>query len=365
MLNLEYESAQRRLDGELKSFAIENFAPLAREAEDAGTLPQNAKAALGKFGLPGADGFASGTDDPISFCMAAEGLAYGDAGIAYAWLASRQVAWLIASCGTDEQKSKWLPKFAEDPALPARLFLLEGRGLAPGELETSIRAVGNHIVVNGYKSPVMYPETAVVSVIVGKDENGELAAVVAEDLGGSVEFRGTEARRLALTACPSALDARINDLELPAASMMQSEGLHRAVTECRLAHASVCIGAAASATHYAGAYARERTAFGKPIIAFQGVSFPLVDLLLEAEAAHLSVLNLLTDKETTDEERDRRAGAILAHTNQLLIDAGREGVQTMGVAGVTTEHPEERVYRNAGVLASLDFDPLNAELILR
>lgn len=365
MLNLDYAPEQSRLDGELKRFAGEQLTPLAREAEDAGALPDGARAALRKFGLPGADGFASGADDPISFCMAAEGLAHGDAGIAYAWLASRQVAWLIAACGTEEQKAKWLPRFAEDPALPASLFFLEGRGQAPSELETSIRAVGNHLVVNGYKAPVMYPGSAAVSVIIGKDENGELAAVVAEDLGDAVEFRGVDTRRLALTACPSALDARIDDLELPAAALMNAQGLHRAVTECRLAHASVCVGAAASATQYAGAYARERTAFGKPIIAFQGVSFPLVDLLLEAEAAHLSILNLLTDDDATDERRERAAGAILAHANQLVIDAGREGVQTMGVAGVTTEHPEERAYRSAGALASVDFDPLNEQLILR
>jgi alkylation response protein AidB-like acyl-CoA dehydrogenase len=365
MLNLNYEPAQSRLDDELKQFANEQLTPLAREDEASGGLSEDTKDALRKFGLPGADGFASGTDDPISFCMAAEGLAHGDAGIAYAWLASRQVAWLIAGCGTAEQKAKWLPRFAEDPALPASLFLLEGRGQAPSELETSIRAVGNHLVVDGYKAPVMYPGEAVLSVIVGKDENGQLAAVLAENLDGAVEFGGTDSGRLALSACPSALEARIDNLELPPEALMNTQRLHRAVTECRLAHASICVGTAAAATRYAGAYARERLAFGKPIIAFQGVSFPLVDLLLEAEAAHVSILNLLTNDAASDEQRERCAGKIIGHANQLVIDAAREGVQTMGVAGVITEHPQERAYRSAGVLASVDFDPLNEELILR
>ena len=120
-----------------------------------------------------------------------------------------------------------------------------------------------------------------------------------------------------------------------------------------------------SATRYAGEYARERMAFGKPIIGFQGVSFPLVDLLLEGEAARLDILNLLTDDAATDEDRERASGAILAHANQLVIDAGREGVQTLGVAGVTSEHPQERTFRSAAVLASIDFDPLNEPLILR
>jgi alkylation response protein AidB-like acyl-CoA dehydrogenase len=365
MLNFGYDVDQKRLDSELKDFAKDRLAPYARQAEDDGTLPDAARLALTDFGLPGADGFASGTDDPISFCMAAEGLAHGDAGIAYAWLASRQVAWLIASCGTEEQKAKWLPRFAENPVLPASLYMLEGRGLGLSETETKIRTVGNHIVVDGFKSPVMYPENAVISVIIGKNDAGELTAVIAENPGDAIKFRGTESRRLAMTACPSALEARIDNLELPADAMMKSDGLHRSLTECRLAHASICFGAADAATRYAADYAKERIAFGKPIISFQGVSFPLVDLLLDVEAAHVSVLQLLTANDMTDAQRERRASAIVAHANQLITDAGREGVQIMGVAGVTTEHPQERVYRSAGVLASMDFDPLTEELILR
>jgi alkylation response protein AidB-like acyl-CoA dehydrogenase len=242
--------------------------------------------------------------------------------------------------------------------------MLEGRGLAPSEFETSIRVRGNRLVVNGYKSPVMYPRTAVASVIVGRDAEGNLAAVLAERPGDAVEFR-EGCGRLAMAACPSAIEARILDLELPADAALKSEGLHRALMICRLAHASVCIGTAAAATRYAGEYAQKRLAFGKPIIAFQGVSFVLADLVMEADAMRLSVLDLVTAKDLTPEDLERQANAVIAQANQLVSDAAREGVQIMGVAGVTTEHPQERLYRSAAVLASIDFDPLNSELVLR
>jgi alkylation response protein AidB-like acyl-CoA dehydrogenase len=364
MLNLSYDAAQQRLRADLRELAAGKLRGHAREAEDAAAVPDVVCRELEAFGLPGADGFASGVEDPTSLCLAAETLAWADPGIAYAWLASRQVAWVIASCGTDEQKAKWLTRIGEAVFTPASLLMLEGRGLAPSEVETEIRIRGNGLVVNGYKSPVMYPGTALVSVIVGRDAEGNLTAVLAERLGDAVEFREGSGR-LAMAACPTAIDARIRDLELPADATLKSDGLLRALTICRLAHASVCIGTAAAATRYAGEYAQKRLAFGKPIIAFQGVSFVLADLVMEADALQLSVLDLVTARDLPPEDLERQANAIIAQANQLVGDGAREGVQIMGVAGVTTDHPQERLYRSAAVLASMDFDPLNSELVLR
>jgi acyl-CoA dehydrogenase len=363
MLNINFDPAQSRLKNELKEIAATKLRGHAREAEETGVIPGPVRSELIAFGLPGADGFASGAD-AVSFCLAAEALAWGDPGIAYAWLASRQVAWIIASCGTQEQQRKWLPRFATDPFLPASLYMYEGRGLAPSEVETEVRRQGDHFVVNGRKSPVMYAKNAAISVIVGRDEDGKLMALIADKIDRAVEFKAGNSGQLALGACPSVIEARIHNLQVPADGALNFNGLLRALTICRLAHASVCIGAAAAATRYAGEYAQKRIAFGKPIIAFQGISFVLVDLLMEVEALRLSVLDLVTaDKEP--EVLEHETNGVIAQANQLIADGGREGVQIMGVAGVTTEHPQERTYRSAAVLASIDFDPLNSELVLR
>jgi alkylation response protein AidB-like acyl-CoA dehydrogenase len=364
MLNMSLDSSQSRLQGDLKELAI-RLRKYAREAEEAGDVPAAVRTALIGFGLPGTDGFASGTNDPVSFCLAAESLAWSDAGIAYAWLASRQVAWIISACGTDSQKSKWLPRFAQDPFMPASLYMYEGHGFAASEVATEIRRNRDKLLINGYKSPVMYPKNAAVSVIVGHDESGSLAAVLTEDLGGAVTFdTGEPLRRLGMTACPSALEARIANLAMPASAAMSSDSLLQALTTCRMAHAAVCIGTAAAATRYAAEYAKTRVAFGKPIIGFQGVSFVLTDLFIEAEVLHLSMLEAVT-ADVPPQEREQMASRVMAATNQLVADSSREGVQILGAAGILMEHPQERVYRNAPILGSIDFDPLHSELAVR
>lgn len=364
MLDLSFNDTQRRMIDDLRETAT-GLRDFAAEAEAVGAIPAPVRAALTSFGLPGDDGFSGGAADPVALCLAAESLAWADAGIAYAWLASRQVAWVIAASGTDEQKARWLPRFASDPFLPASLYLYEGNGIAPSECQTTIHKQGNHLLVDGFKSPVMYPQTAVVSVIAGRDEDGRLTAVIAEDLGDSVRLAPEQSgRRIAMTACPSAIAADISGLTLPAAAGMKEDGLFRALTTCRLAHAAVCVGTAAAATRYAGDYARERKAFGKPIIGFQGVSFTLTDLYMEAEALRLSILDIAT-ADIDEIEREQRAGGVIAAANQLVAHCGREGVQIMGAAGIVTDRPQERVYRNAAVLATIDFDPLNSPLVVR
>lgn len=363
MLDMSLDTNQKRMTDDLRETSI-RLREFAREAEDMGAIPHAVRFELAGFGLPGADGFAAGVDDPVSLCLAAESLSWADAGIAYAWLASRQVAWVIAACGTDAQKAKWLPRFAEDPFLPASLYMYEGGGIAPSDVQTEIRAEGNHLVVNGYKSPVMYPNNAVVSVIVGRDDDEKLTAVIAEELDNAVTFAAeASGRRLAMTACPSAIDARIDKLAVPADAALKQDGLLRALTTCRMAHSAICVGTAAAATRYAGDYAKTRRAFGKPIIANQAISFTLTDLYMEAEALRLSILDVVT-ADIDEEGRENLAGGVIASANQLLAHSGREGVQIMGAAGIVNDRPQERVYRNAAVLASIDFDPLNSPLVV-
>src|SRR3546814_18799835 len=83
---------------------------------------------------------------------------------------------------------------------------------------------------------------------------GNLTAVIAEELGDAVTFRAEESgRRLAMTACPSAIEAHIDNLALPTDAAMKPDGLLEALTTCRMAHAAICIGTDAAAIRNEGA----------------------------------------------------------------------------------------------------------------
>lgn len=347
--------------GELRKIAAEKIRPFRSEIEAERQFSGDVLDVLKSLALPGDDGFEAEGRSASDFCFAAEAMAWGDLSAGYAWLNARQAAWMIASLGTAEQKAKWLPRFAGNPVLPASLYLQEGRGASPSEYETSVRAGNGLLRIDGYKSPVFHPVTAEVSVVVGRDADGALCVALLEGAQNGIRFTGLQSDRLALQACPSATEAWIDNLEVPAENLMTGGDVGRAVSVCRMAHAAFCIGVATAATSYAGDWARRRVAFGKPIISFQGVSFPLVDLLLATDAVRLGIQDLLRADISSD-ALELEVNQILAEANQVVQDAGREGVQTMGVHGVISDHPASSWYKAAAVLASLDFDPLASRL---
>ncbi|MEV8539619.1 acyl-CoA dehydrogenase family protein [Streptomyces sp. NPDC051572] len=364
MFDLSLTVEQQRISTELRDIAVERLRPLAAEAEARLAFPETiVKTLEGIDWLPGSDAFAAGTEDPLSFCLAAEGLAWADPALAHAWVTSRQVSWLIAACGSAAQREKYLPPLARSPLAPANLLLFEGYGRAPSELEATARRDGEGWIVSAEKTAVAFAGRADISVLIARDEDGELIGFVIEDPAGSVRFEGEHDRRLALGAVGLATRAVVDELHIGPEAVLERSGLAAAIGVCRLAQAAVSLGAAESATRYAADWGLNRTAFGRPLVGFQGVAFPLANLFMEAESTRTALQEAVATLATADDAEERTSRTV-AQVNHLVRNASREGIELMGVHGVITDHPVERIYRSAAVLASIDFDPLINLLVL-
>jgi alkylation response protein AidB-like acyl-CoA dehydrogenase len=140
----------------------------------------------------------------------------------------------------------------------------------------------------------------------------------------------------------------------------------RAVARARLAGAAVSLGTARAALTYAVNYAVERHAFGRPIAEYQAVSFPLADIEMNLHAVRLSAFDALQEIGTLDDESliERCSSRVVNRAHALAADATKLAVNTLGGHGYLEDHPCERWYRDAGMLACLDFDPLDAPLLL-
>jgi alkylation response protein AidB-like acyl-CoA dehydrogenase len=330
--------------------------PAVPTAADERGLPDSVTGLLDSVTyLPGRDGFAD-SRDPLAFCLAAESLAWGDAAVALGWVTSRQVAWLIASCGTEDQKARHLPRLAASAGATASVLLFEGYGRAPSEIETTARRTETGWVINGTKQAVMHSGEAEIAVVVAREESGTLRAFILEDTA-AITYRGTDERWLALGAISPATYAELDNVEVPAAAALEVEGLAQAVSVCRIAQASVSLGVAEAATRYASGWATTRLAFGRPLVGYQGVAFPLAELFMEIEAAKMARLDVLSAL-GPESDAELLTSRLAVRASHALRNATREGVELMGVHGVITDHPQERMYRSAGLLGSIDFDPL-------
>src|SRR5262249_38519603 len=107
-------------------------------------------------------------------------------------------------------------------------------------------------------------------------------------------------------------------------------------------------GIAKAALDVATTYARERTAFGQPIGAFQAIAHRLADMQTEIEAARALTWRAARLKDAGLPHTIEGAQAKLFASRVARHWTG-EAIQVLGGAGYTREFPVERFYRDAKV----------------
>ena len=106
----------------------------------------------------------------------------------------------------------------------------------------------------------------------------------------------------------------------------------------------------------ATAYAKTRTAFGRPIGVNQGVSFQIADLAVMVEAARLLTYKAAWLKDELERGRRsvaevKQAAAIAKlYSTEAAVSATRIATQVFGGNGFMEEYPVARFYRDAKIL---------------
>jgi len=342
---LQPNEEQKALQDTLHEFAAEVMRPAARAAEEARATPEELANQIHEIGVtaPVDERYGGGgTFDAVTHCIAAEELAWGDPGIAYQVLGSGIGAVVIGLAGTEAQHGKWLPAFAD--ATPVGSFFAYAEKIAAGDLE-SIDSTIDGDKVSGEKYGVLDAARALVGVVVGRHEDTFGAALVEPD---SYEVVKPE-DKLGLEAAPTSV-VRFDGVGDP---LEPSDELVAALLWAKLLTGAIALGCARASLEYASQYAIEREAFGKPIGAFQGVSFKIADMAIDVNAARVAVWRAAW-------KIDRREATLadVAEANALALQTavrcGDDGVQVLGGHGYIRDHPVEKWFRDAVTLSVFD-----------
>jgi alkylation response protein AidB-like acyl-CoA dehydrogenase len=369
MFELAPSEEQAAVIETLRGYAKEELRPAAKPAEQAKRVPAAIASELQAMGVtvpvPETMG-GQGVPDLLTHLMVAEELAWGDPGIAYALLQSAQVGLMIAQCGSEEQRRRVLPRLTRRDPAPTSVLLYEGFGRSPSEMDTRARRhTDSTWILAGEKIAVANPALAEVSVVVAKrDDTDELAAFVLDGwpAGIRVTRDDRECGKIGLTSAHTGSVA-FDRLVLDESARLAGGGpldLARLIARVRLTVPALAIGCARAAIELATRYATERIAFGRPIAAFQGVAFLIVDASMAIDSARLE---LWAAAGTIERSRDpdsieRSTNRVVARACEVALQATRDSVQVFGGHGFITDYPVERWYRAAGALAAIDFDPL-------
>lgn len=369
MFELSLSDEQQAISEVARSIALAELEPAAKEAEQNRSVPTAVRETVFQLGLTLAvreKHGGGGIPDLMSLVLATEGFSYGDPGIAAALVTSGLAPMFIEDAGNADQQLRLLPVVATDASAGIALALYEGFGRAPSEHQTTITAVGDAWHVVGKKVGVLNLSESASLIVVGVDgESGQIrGAILDTETVATVNAPGALALQAGNPASIT-FDTMIDSTSILGGPGADPRILASSVSKARLLLTSLLIGCAERALEYASEYAVERIAFGKPIAAFQGVSFLMADARIQLEAARLESWSLaarLMQDPTADCERD--ISHAVAYAGVMGTTVTRDAVQVLGGHGFIEDHPVERWYRSAAMLSSLDFDPTCAPFAL-
>jgi alkylation response protein AidB-like acyl-CoA dehydrogenase len=345
---------QRELQRLAHEFAERELRPIAREWDEKEDFPPEllakaARAGLTAYAIP-AD-YGGGGVDAVTSALVAEELSWGCAGLAATLQATMFPVRPLLAAGTEAQKDRYLRRLAsEDGVLAAIGFTEPHAGTDLAAMRAAARRDGDAYVLNGEKCYLTNGGIAELSVVFAKVDGRITAFLVERDDPGV--SAGRKEAKLGLRASYTG-SLVLEDARIPADRQLgeEGQGWELALDFFRASRpqvAAAAVGVARAAFEHAADYAREREAFGRPLIARQGVSFKLADMGMELEAARLLVWRAC---EAVDrgEETGLLGSYAKAYAADVAMRVTTEAVQVLGGAGVMRDHPVEKWMRDAKV----------------
>ena len=375
--SLELNDEQLQLQEWVHQFAEDVIRPAAEEWDEREEFPFPIVEQAAEIGLYSWEFLANGMlgdKTGLTIPVAIEELFWGDAGIGMAIMGSGLAASGIAAAGTQEQLMEWVPQCYGEPG-----------NLALGAFCASEPDAGSDVA--GYRTRAVYDEATDEWVLDGTKAwitNGGLAdvhvvvAVVDPELKsrGHASFvvppntpglsQGQKYKKHGIRASHTA-EVVLDGVRVPGSCLLGGkEKLDERLTRVREgkpgnaqaamqtfeatrpAVGAQAVGVARAAYEYALDYAKERQAFGRPIIMNQGISFMLADMATEIDAARMLVWRAAW--------LSKQQGFRNAEGSMAKLKAGRvatwvteRAIQILGGYGYVREYPVERWHRDAKI----------------
>ncbi len=196
------------------------------------------------------------------------------------------VAHYILAYGSDDQKARWLPRMASGELVGALAMTEPGAGSDVQSIKTRAIRDGNTYRVTGSKIFITNGQHAGLVVVAAKTDPAEGAKgtslIVVETEGAEGFSRGRNLHKIGLHASDTS-ELFFDHVEVPPENLLGGEegrGFYQMMQQLpqeRLIIACGAVGAMEGAVERTVAYAKEREAFGGPILKHQAVRFALAE----------------------------------------------------------------------------------------
>ncbi len=329
---------------------------------------------LGLFGLVVPDAFGGSLEHSeggafTSLCIAIEELGRVDQSIGITLSAGVGLGINpILTYGTDAQKQRFLPDLVAGRALAGFGLTEPDAGSDAGATRTKavLDDATGEWVVDGAKAFITNSGTDITSVVTVTARTGtlddgrpEISAVMVPS--GTPGFVVEPAYRKLGWNISDTHGLSFSGCRVPADHLLGERGrgfrqFLKTLDDGRIAISALALGLITRMREETAAYAKTRTAFGRPIGVNQGVAFPIADLAVMEDAARLLTYRAAWLKDEHEAGR-RSAGEVTQaaakaklYTSEAAVTATRIATQVFGGNGFMEEYPVARFYRDAKIL---------------
>jgi alkylation response protein AidB-like acyl-CoA dehydrogenase len=343
----------------VRDFANREIAPKARHVDETGEFPMETfrkMGELGLMGLPFPEEYGGAAADSVSTAIAIEEVARACGSTALAYAAHIGLGSApIALFGTHAQKERFLRPAAEGRTLAAFALTEPHAGSDAGATRTTARLDGDQWVINGAKMWITNAPIAghlIVTAVTNPEQKHSISALIVPGGTAGLSF-GKHEPKMGLRGSVSTA-VMLSDVRVPQDHLLGERGrgfiqFLKVLDGGRIGIAAMAIGLAQAAYDVACAYAKERSAFGKPIGAYESISNMIADMALGLHAARLMLYQAAWLRDSNRPYSQEAAMAKL-YASEIGERICRDAIQVLGGYGYSQEFPLERIYRDQRLL---------------
>ena len=341
----------------IRQIVTEKVAPRAAEIDAKGEYPHDIRKLFAEqdlLGLPFPAEYGGTGTGTLMLNVAIEEVAKACASSALIIMVQELGTLPIQLFGSDEQKEKWLPPCASGEWSPAFALSEPEAGSDPASMRTTAVRDGDEWVINGAKNWITNSGIADFYVVFAKTDretNRSTAFIVEADRPGfSI---GNLEHKLGIKGSPTGSPV-FEDVRIPDANRIGAEGKGLSVAlatleRTRLGAAAQAVGIAQGAIDYAVGYAKERIAFGKPIIELPALQAKLADMQTKTAAGRELLYKACAMADRNDKNLGMYSSMAKLFCSDTAMDVTIEAIQVLGGYGYVTEYPVERMMRDAKI----------------